>query len=248
MRAVILAAGEGGRMGEHTDDLPKLFLDVAGRTIYDRQLSVVSDFCDAVTVVLGYGFEAATDEEIAQFVETDHDIDIEALVLADWAEVENATSCLRALEAIDDDGRTDGRSDEDVLLLCGDIVFDHAVLKRLLETFERERAKGYNVVGVLEGVQDEMTAVTWDDEGVITDYGAITGHQETGMFVLNGAHREEAKEILREYATEWFPVVFPRLPSKRVLLPERGHQEINTPEHLREAEAKLPFEIEQPAR
>jgi choline kinase len=237
MKAIVLAAGEGSRMGARTRDLPKLFLDVGGRTIYDRQMRVLAAFCDEAMVVLGHGFEDVDEREAAAFLETNHDIAVEPLLVRDWMDIENATSCLRALEAVD--------TDEDLLLVCGDVVFDDAVLERLLDGFEREcKPNGYSAVGALDGVQDEMTAVRWDETGIITEYGAISGHQEIGLFVLNSTHIDRARTTLRHHEQEWFPVVFPRVPSKRVLLPADQRHEINTPEHLREAEAKLPFDTE----
>lgn len=234
MKAIILAAGEGSRMGARTRDLPKLFLDVDGRTIYERQMHALAAFCDEAMVVLGHGFADIDEREAAAFLETDHDIAVEPLLVRNWMDIENAASCLRALEAVG--------SEEDLLLVCGDVVFDDVILERLLGSFEREcKPNGYSAVGALDGVQDEMTAVRWDEAGIITEYGAMSGHQETGLFVLNNAHIDRARTILQRHEREWFPVVFPRVPSKRVLLPADQRHEINTPEHLREAEAKLPF-------
>jgi choline kinase len=54
-RAIILAAGNGSRMGRLTADRPKTMLDVDGRTIIDRQLDALAS-CGItdVTIVVGY--------------------------------------------------------------------------------------------------------------------------------------------------------------------------------------------------
>ena len=39
MNAIILAAGSGIRLGQHTQDIPKVVLDINGKSILDRQIS-----------------------------------------------------------------------------------------------------------------------------------------------------------------------------------------------------------------
>src|SRR4029453_2688592 len=54
-RAVILAAGNGNRMGRLTVDQPKTMLDVDGRALIDRELDALAA-CGVfdVTIVVGY--------------------------------------------------------------------------------------------------------------------------------------------------------------------------------------------------
>lgn len=241
MHAVILAAGRGSRLGSETADKPKLFVTVGDRTIYEHQLSALSQFCDEITVVLGHGFTDATDERLREAVAVDGDFDdapeTRALYLPDWDEVENAASLHYALEQFAEEGRTD----EDILLVCGDVLFDEETLERLVDRFESDyRAEGYNAVGCIEGHQTEMTAVRYDDDGVITDYGAIEGHQEVGLFVLNSDNVEQAMEVLGRNRTNWFPVIFTETPSKRVIVSRDQRREINTPEHLNRARREAP--------
>ena len=40
MRAIILAAGSGLRLGRHTKDIPKALLDLNGKSILERQISL----------------------------------------------------------------------------------------------------------------------------------------------------------------------------------------------------------------
>lgn len=54
-RAVILAAGNGKRMGRLTADRPKAMLEVDGRSLIDRSLDALASFGIAdVTLVVGY--------------------------------------------------------------------------------------------------------------------------------------------------------------------------------------------------
>jgi choline kinase len=53
--AIILAAGNGSRMGSLTADRPKAMLEVAGQSLIDRQLEALSlSGIDDVTIVTGY--------------------------------------------------------------------------------------------------------------------------------------------------------------------------------------------------
>lgn len=237
MQAVILAAGRGSRLGDVTEDKPKLFLQVNGHTVYEYQRDALSGHVDDVSVVLGHGFESADRDEIRQTLALDDgsETGVEGVVLEDWREVENAASLERGLDhAVGED------PDEHVLVVCGDVLFSEDVLSTVVERFESEYSEeGYNAVGCIPGHQDDMTAVQYDDEGVITDYGAIEGHQEVGLFVLHRDHVEEAREMLSENTTDWFPVVFEQTPSKRVHVPADERWEINTPEHLEESESRV---------
>lgn len=238
MEAIILAAGEGSRMGSLTEDLPKLFLDVDGRTIYEHQLDRLAPHCDRITVVLGHGFDDGTAPESVFDVDgLDMDVEVEFLVVEEWATTENGYTALSALE----------NADDDVLLVCGDVIFTQSVIDGIVHTYERDlRADGLCGVGVIEGVQDEMTAVRWDAEEIITDYGAIEGHQEIGVFVLNAAHLDRARGVLSSNHDDWFPVIFENVPSKPIRVDETERHEINTPAHLRAAREKWTgMEVEQ---
>ncbi len=56
MRAILLAAGRGRRLGQ---DLPKCLLSIEGRTLLERHLEILAQVgISAVTVVVGYQKEA----------------------------------------------------------------------------------------------------------------------------------------------------------------------------------------------
>lgn len=224
-------------MGERTAELPKLFLEVGGRPLYEHQLTRLAPHCDRITVVLGHGFDDGTaPESVFDTSDIAADTNIEFRVVEEWDEVENGYTALAALEYTDDD----------VLLVCGDVIFTQAVIDDVVRTYERDlRADGFSGVGVVEGIQDEMTAVRWNDEGIIADYGAIEGHQEVGLFALNAAHLGRAREALSGNDDDWFPVIFENVPSKPIRVSEDERHEINTPAHLRAAREKWSEQVEQ---
>ena len=55
MKAIILSAGQGSRLGHLTDDRPKCLIDFAGRSLLDRQLDTLAACgVDEVVVVTGF--------------------------------------------------------------------------------------------------------------------------------------------------------------------------------------------------
>ena len=227
MKPVILAAGEGSRIGEETSDLPKWFLEVGGRHIYDYQLEALSRFFDEAIVVLGYGFSKhETPEEIIPEYE---DIQITPLFYPDWKVTENAGTAAFALNQVEDQ--------EDLLLICGDIIFDKAFLSSVIADYND--SEGNSAVAAFEGIQGQKTAVALDQEQKITDYGKIEGHEEAGVFILNADHLERAADIWSENPDEWFPIVFPEADSVGIFVNEGIHFEINHPTDLERAEREL---------
>ena len=220
MRAVILAAGRGSRMGEHTADVPKAFLEVGGRTLFERQRAALDRHVDGVTVVLGYRAENVRDDVGAA----------DALCLEDWDQYENAESLRRALLAVDDD----------VLVLNGDVIVSPTAVDKLVGRFESLDGE-YNVVGHLPGVQTEHTAIRCDETGEVSGYGMIEGWRHAGVGVVSRRHRREAIERLGRNRSEWYPLVYCQTPTRTVTIPPEHHVELNRPEDLERARERLPL-------
>ncbi len=68
MRAVVLAAGRGSRMGPHTADRPKCLVKLRGRTLLDRQVAALRAAGAAeVAVVAGWRAELFDDSGLTVF-------------------------------------------------------------------------------------------------------------------------------------------------------------------------------------
>lgn len=232
MEVAILSAGEGSRLG-FDKRLPKSFVEISGATILSRQLECLRPFIvegtvnSTVHLVLGYGFENDPDPEstVRSLADVPDEISLNCLVLPYWRQTENAASALAAVPSTRDD----------LLLFCGDVVFTHSLLGRVIDEYQEKcTSQSYSAVAAIEGVQDERTAVRWNEDRVIHEYGAIKGHQEAGIFVLNSDHFDVAGQVWIEGAkSEWFPIVFEEIPTRAVLVSSDDHGEVNTQEQLK---------------
>ena len=111
MRAIILAAGSGLRLGQHTKDVPKALLDLNGKSILERQISLLREHgVNEIFVVIGYKRE----KHILK--------DIEYIFNPRYSETEQLASMMVARTKIFDD----------VLVIFGDILFDSQILQQIL--------------------------------------------------------------------------------------------------------------------
>jgi len=229
MIPIVLSAGRGSRVGEETKHLPKWFLDIGIKRLYDYQLDALSTKFDTVYVVLGHGFVDRNDPDDVLPDRTD--INVIPVIYDEWEEVENAGSALFGLKNLS--------SSEDLLLLCGDIIMDDDVLLKFITQYEGLSDDNCSAVAAFEGIQDKKTAVLWDEEKYITNYGAIEGHEEAGMFILNKKHIDSAKNVWSNNLDDWFPIIFPEVESKAIPIDKSGHHEINTMSDLRRVRKTL---------
>jgi len=111
MNAIILAAGSGIRLGEHTQDIPKTLVDINGKSILERQISLLRKHkVKEIFVVTGYKKEKYILKDVEYFF--NHK----------YSETEQLTSMMVARRKIFGD----------VLIIFGDIIFDSAILKQVL--------------------------------------------------------------------------------------------------------------------
>ena len=115
MKAVILAAGRGSRLGKYTDDKPKCLIERGGETLLDRELRLLSDLgikAQDVFVVAGYLHGQLENKPC------------NILINKEWSVKENSYSVLVALEALD--------FGDDVVVLDADLCFERALLEDLI--------------------------------------------------------------------------------------------------------------------
>ena len=111
MNAIILAAGSGIRLGQHTQDIPKILLDINGKSILSRQISSLRNHgIDKIFVVTGYKKEKHTRNDVEYFFNPK------------YSETDQLGSLMIAREKIFGD----------VLITFGDIIFDSNILQQVL--------------------------------------------------------------------------------------------------------------------
>lgn len=114
MRALILAAGRGSRMGDRRDSQPKCLLEVGGRALIEHQLETLAD-CGVGPVALVVGYRA---EEIKEVV----GIRAEYFHNNRWRNTNSMYSFWLAREWFT----------SDVMILNSDLLFSPEVIERLV--------------------------------------------------------------------------------------------------------------------
>ena len=111
INAIILAAGSGIRLDEYTQDIPKTLVDINGKSILERQISLLRKHkVKEIFVVTGYKKETYVLKDVEYFFNPK------------YSETEQLTSMMVARRKIFGD----------VLIIFGDIIFDSAILKQVL--------------------------------------------------------------------------------------------------------------------
>jgi choline kinase len=149
--AVILAAGLGRRLGEHTTNRPKALVDLHGRTLLERSLtSLAAAGFKRAEIVTGH-FAETIDELLAG-----RDFGIEAVTRfnPDFATANNIVSFLTVADVVE----------SGCVLLNSDIVFDPSILVDVAAADEGT----WLVVDSDEPLGHEEMKVTVDGAGCLT--------------------------------------------------------------------------------
>ena len=112
MKAIILAAGRGTRLGKYCENKPKCLVEINGASLLSRNLSILRKFDIDVTVVGGY--------RVSQI----SSLGVSTIVNADYKST-NMVISLFCAENILQQG---------AIISYGDIVYSPKVMKRLLES------------------------------------------------------------------------------------------------------------------
>ena len=113
MKAILIAAGEGSRMGALTKNLPKPLVDVNGSSIIERQLALLrkNSILDIVIITGPYS-------EKFDFANVNYVND------KNFKEHDQLGSLMCAKDNLDDD----------VIILFADIIFEESILEQILES------------------------------------------------------------------------------------------------------------------
>lgn len=141
VNAVILAAGSGKAVGPIGADLPKAMLDLKGKTILERQVASLNALnIKDIAVVRGYCGEKINLPNLRYYENAEYETTGEAVsLLKSAAELTSAT-------------KKDGANGRRAIILYGDILFDRALVEKLLKadadvailvdrTFEHDKAQ-----------------------------------------------------------------------------------------------------------
>ena len=113
MKAIFIAAGEGSRLGNLTKDLPKPLVDVNGKSIIERQISLLrKNNVNDIVVTTGYKKEKFTFKNI-KYIHNPN-----------FREQEQTGSLMVARSEIVGD----------ILIMFGDILFEETILQQMLNS------------------------------------------------------------------------------------------------------------------
>jgi histidinol-phosphate/aromatic aminotransferase/cobyric acid decarboxylase-like protein/choline kinase len=171
MKALILAAGYGQRMRPLTDHRHKTLLSVGGRTIIDRilhglRLHGVTD----VTIVTGY----RADELVGHLRENHPDVDFTFVHNERYDKTNNIFSMALAFEQM--------TFDADLLLIESDLIYEPAVLDRILKS-------SHENVALVDRYQPGMdgTVVALTEDGVVSQ--VIPPSQQSASFDFSDKYK-----------------------------------------------------------
>ena len=112
MKAIIVAAGIGSRLGELTKHIPKPLVDVNGKSILERQISLFKKFgIDEIFIITGYKNDKINFSNVNYIYNSDFRI------------TEQIGSLMKAKKEISNE----------LIVSFGDILFEEKILKALLE-------------------------------------------------------------------------------------------------------------------
>ena len=151
MKAIILSAGQGSRLGHLTDDRPKCLIEFAGRSLLDRQLDTLAANGIAEAVVVTGFHDELVDAAIARRRAAGEGPDARIVFNPFYKVADNLGSLFIAREEIAGD----------VLVWNGDTLVSSALMARVVGNdcdgicVTIDRKDGYD--------EDDMKVVTADD-------------------------------------------------------------------------------------
>jgi len=154
MPAVILAAGQGRRLGDTAAERPKILLEFGGKTLLQRHLELLRQVgAGPVTVVVGYRRELIEDELRRIGLEGE----VAIVENPDWRQ--GSVVSLHQARAVLCAGCP-------VLLLDGDVLYD----RRLLDALLAEGREGVLLLDRDLEPGDEPVKICVDEDGTIVDF------------------------------------------------------------------------------
>lgn len=199
---VVLAAGRGSRLAELGDDRPKWLLDVAGRTIADRQLAALELLPDgalrSATVVTGHAAGALRDLALPSTHRVLHN--------EDYLTYNNWYSVLLALRHLPDDAR--------VVVVNGDLCASPEWLAAFLLNCTSTDQEGQLAVDLERVLTAESMKVSRTESGNLSTIGKHAFPDPVGEYVgmllasgsVLGSFRQQLEDFCGapEHAQQWY--------------------------------------------
>lgn len=155
MKAVMLAAGMGSRLGKYTEDNTKCMLDVAGKKLIDRAIEAVI-YAGIKTFILVIGYKG---ENLKNYIlETYNGSEIEFVFVENkvYSSTNNIYSLFLAKDLILDD---------DIILMESDLIFEKKLIKEMIDNPNEDLVAVAKYESWMDG-----TVVTCDECGNIVQF------------------------------------------------------------------------------
>ena len=204
MKAIILAAGMGTRLGKYTQDLPKGMVSFNGLSLIERQVEILrASGIEDIHIVRGYRPEKIQIPDVSYYQNDDFD-------------KTNMVSSLFCAE---------GALQGEVLVCYSDIVYQQAVLEKIKEanvevgvTVDEDYLEYWRAR--LDDWQDDLESLVLDESGLIKDLGQKTTDlskaalRYVGLIKFSETGVEKLKRIFHDNRQKYWDSEKPWLNSK----------------------------------
>ncbi|WP_298912548.1 phosphocholine cytidylyltransferase family protein [uncultured Nostoc sp.] len=210
MKAIILAAGVGRRLGKDGQIQPKCLLKFNGKSLLERHLNYLRHYqIDEVVIAVGYQAERIQEE-------------IKALGAENWVSTvynpDYTKGSVISLWTV----RQHLVAGDDILLMDADVLYDRRIIERLVKTnipdcflLDRDFEPGDEPVKLcvrdnylVEFRKQIAPGLAYDFAGESVGFfrfGSITAHRiatHTEQYVADGRHDEPYEEVIRDLLLE----------------------------------------------
>jgi len=199
MKAVILAAGKGFRMGSKFGEKPKCLIKILGLTLIERLLYEFKE-CGIQEVIIVIGYKGNLIEEKVQSLNL-KDIDITFVINNNW-EQGNKSSLRAALDYI--------KEDEYFLLVMSDHIYDPQLLKDATNKLKEKQItifcsaekenNNFEEASRVQVIEDKVIAVGKEIKSDLIDCGIMVLRKDIANIIDKGLLKGEVSEAITLYA------------------------------------------------
>ena len=185
MKVIILAAGEGKRLGQLTSQNPKCLVELFGKSLLQRQIELFKQFdINDITIVKGYLEEKINISNVTYFLNNN------------FRETNMVETLFCAREKISDS----------VIVTYGDIIYEKKVLEKLLSSTDDisviidENWMEYWKIR-FENPLDDAESLVLDNNGNITSIGQKIDNVENidGLYIGLMKFQNRGTEFLKSF-------------------------------------------------